>query len=95
MRRRNRNGWCDIYRTNLAAGSDVNLSGTVDSLGMGNDHDVCRVRSETLTGGSITLGDGKDTLSIGSLTGASALTLFGDNASNYNADLIDLATETG
>ena len=63
---------------------------------MGNGHDVLSASVlTTLTGGSITLGDGKDTLSIGSLTGASALTLFGDNASNYNADLIDLATETG
>ena len=90
-------GGATFTAANLAAGSDtVNLSGTVDSLGMGNGHDVLSASVlTTLTGGSITLGDGNDTLSIGSLSGASALTLFGDNASNYNADLIDLATETG
>ena len=71
-------------------------SGSVDQLGLGNGHDIFTGGSvEALTGGVIKLGDGRDTISITSLTGVSAISLFGDNGSNANSDLIDLSTETG
>ena len=71
-------------------------SGRIDQLGLGNGHDIFTGGTvEALTGGSIKLGDGRDTISITSLTGASAIELFGDNGSNSNADVIDLSTETG
>ena len=40
-------------------------------------------------------GDGRDTVAIGILFGASAINFFGDNGSNFNADLIDFAVDTG
>ena len=71
-------------------------SGRIDQLGLGNGHDIFTGGSvEALTGGVIKLGDGQDTISITSLTGASAISLFGDNGANSNSDVIDLSTETG
>ena len=68
----------------------------LDQLGLGNGHDIFTGgRVEALTGGTIKLGDGRDTIAITSLTGSTAINLFGDNGSNSNADLIDLSTETG
>ena len=71
-------------------------SGYVDQLGLGNGHDIFTGGSvEALTVDVIKLGDGRDTISITSLTGVSTISLFGDNGSNANSDLIDLSTETG
>jgi hypothetical protein len=48
-----------------------------------------------LTGGSITLGDGRDTLQVTTMTGVSAVSILGDNGANFNADLIDFSVGTG
>ncbi|MDC3044236.1 hypothetical protein OA163_00735 [bacterium] len=71
-------------------------SGSIDQLGLGNGHDIFTGGTvQALTGASIKLGDGRDTISVASLTGASAITLYGDNGSNANSDVIDLSTQTG
>ena len=86
-----------LSASTFAAGSDtINISGSVDQLGMGNGHDVVSGSLViALTGASITLGDGRDTVAIGILSGASAINFFGDNGSNFNFDLIELAGDTG
>jgi hypothetical protein len=91
-------GGTTVSAATFSTGAD-NLfiqSGTVDQLGLGNGHDMFSGgRVEVLTGGLIKLGDGRDTIALTSLTGVSAISLFGDNGSNSNSDLIDLSTESG
>ena len=91
-------GGSTISAATFSTGADSLFiqSGSIDQLGLGNGHDIFTGgRVEVLTGGTIKLGDGRDTIAITSLTGSTAVNLFGDNGSNSNADLIDLATETG
>lgn len=91
-------GVATISAATFSTGADSLFmeSGRIDQLGLGNGHDIFTGGSvEALTGSVIKLGDGRDTISITSLTGASAISLFGDNGSNSNADVIDLSTETG
>ena len=91
-------GGVTLSAATFSTGSDSLFiqSGSIDQLGLGNGHDIFTGgRVEALTGAVIKLGDGRDTISITSLTGASAISLFGDNGSNSNSDVIDLSTETG
>ena len=91
-------GEATISAATFSTGADSLFmeSGRIDQLGLGNGHDIFTGGSvEALTGGVIKLGDGRDTISITSLTGASAISLFGDNGANSNSDVIDLSTETG
>ena len=75
----------------LGAGADnVTFSGNVTNLWLGNGHDLVSGGAvDVLTGGSIRLGDGRDTI-ITTLGGASATTVIGDSSAAA-ADLIQLA----
>ena len=75
----------------LGAGADnVTFSGNVTNLWLGNGHDLVSGGAvDVLTGGSIRLGDGRDTI-ITTLGGASAISLIGDSSAAA-ADLITLA----
>ena len=91
-------GGATISAATFSTGADSLFiqSGSIDQLGLGNGHDIFTGGTvEALTGATIKLGDGRDTIAITSLTGASAINLFGDNGSNSNSDVIDLSTETG
>jgi len=81
----------------FSTGADtIRMSGSIDSLKMGNGHDIVSGSVVTvLTGGAINLGDGRDTLSVTTMTGVSAVSILGDNGANFNADLIDLSVGTG
>jgi hypothetical protein len=90
-------GGTTISAATFSTGADIlRMSGTIDQLGMGNGHDTVSGSVVTvLTGGSITLGDGRDTLQVTTMTGVSAVSILGDNGANFNADLIDFSVGTG
>ena len=78
----------------LAAGADnVTFSGRIGDLFMGNGHDLISGSTiNSLTGGSVKLGDGRDTI-VATLGGASAISIIGDSSASM-ADVITLSALT-
>ena len=88
-------GSATISAISFSTGSDtLVLSGTVGTVGMGNGHDEFSGTVVSVTSAStIKLGDGRDTIEVASLlgaSGASAITIQGDTDTNFGADSINL-----
>ena len=81
-----------ISAATFSTGSDtINISGTIAEIGMGNGHDeFSGTVVSVATSNTIKLGDGRDTITVASLNGNSAVTIQGDSSTNYGADSMDI-----